>query len=296
MGANISGLLRATLETPDLARQSAYFEHVLGLAPTGESATARFFACGAETHAIALRAGAVARCASIAFRVDAATDLKALRSKLTEQGITAGLGSDPAPGVREQLTMIGPENIEVELTHESDEPPSATPQDGIRPIKLGHVAFNVEDVQGAVRFFVETLGFRVSDWMGDFFAFLRCGPDHHTVNFVHGARTKMHHIAFEGRDWNHIGEACDFLGSREIPLIWGPGRHGIGHNIFIYHHNPDGQIVELYTQLDQMSDETLGYFDPRPWHEDNPQRPKVWKPGPRTSNIWGIPTPQSFRD
>jgi hypothetical protein len=151
-------------------------------------------------------------------------------------------------------------------------------------------------VQGSVDFFVKLLGFRVSDWMGDFFAFLRCGPDHHTVNLLHGQKNKMHHIAFEARDWDHIRSACDFLGKQKIPLIWGPGRHGVGHNIFIYHHTPDGQIMELYTELDQMTDEGSGAFDPRPWHEDNPQRPKVWQPGPQTSNIWGIPTPQLFRE
>jgi hypothetical protein len=25
-----------------------------------------------------------------------------------------------------------------------------------------------------------------------------------------------------------------------------------------------------------MHDEELGYFEPRPWHQDRPQRPKVW--------------------
>jgi hypothetical protein len=36
-----------------------------------------------------------------------------------------------------------------------------------------------------------------------------------------------------------------------------------------------------------MMDESLGYFDPRPWHRDKPQRPKVWVAMPR--DIWGPP-------
>jgi len=43
-----------------------------------------------------------------------------------------------------------------------------------------------------------------------------------------------------------------------------------------------------------MPDEALGYFEPRPWHRDNPQRPKVWEPGP-TSNIWGMPPLPDFQ-
>jgi hypothetical protein len=43
-----------------------------------------------------------------------------------------------------------------------------------------------------------------------------------------------------------------------------------------------------------MPDEELGYFEPRPWHRDNPQRPKVWEPGP-TANIWGMPPSADFQ-
>jgi catechol 2,3-dioxygenase-like lactoylglutathione lyase family enzyme len=290
---------RVALATPDLERQSDYYERILGLARVDGSSKARLFSCGAAEPAVALQAGPTPQCTSIAFRVNAEAELKAIASTLKEKGLSVALASDPGPGERERLTIAGPEGISIALAHEPSPGPAKTAPaqtTGLSPLKLGHVAFNVHDVKGAADFFVEALGFRVSDWMGDFFVFLRCGPDHHTVNFVHGERAKMHHVAFEGRDWQHIKEVCDFLGSQGIPLIWGPGRHGVGHNIFIYHHNPDGQIIELYIELDQMSDEALGAFDPRPWHEDNPQRPKVWKPGPKTSNIWGIPTPQAFRD
>ena len=115
-------------------------------------------------------------------------------------------------------------------------------------------------------FFVDLLGFRVSDWIEDFFVFLRCGPDHHTVNFVTGKSRKMHHMAFELKDWSHMQQACELLGKKRIPIIWGPGRHTAGHNLFTYHRNPDDQIVELFGELDVMKDESLGYFEPRRIH------------------------------
>ena len=70
----------------------------------------------------------------------------------------------------------------------------------------------------------------------------------------------MHHIAFELKDWAHIQAACDFLGLNKMPLIWGPGRHGPGHNIYTYHRNPDDQIVEMFTELDKMLDEVARLF------------------------------------
>jgi catechol 2,3-dioxygenase-like lactoylglutathione lyase family enzyme len=123
---------------------------------------------------------------------------------------------------------------------------------------------------------------------------MRCSPDHHTVNFLKSKYQKMHHIAFQLKDWAHVQQACDHLARHHIPLLWGPGRHGAGHNIFTYYHDPDKQIVELFTELDIMLDEDLGYFEPRPWHEDFPQRPKVWKDSPQAVNHWGLMPSREF--
>ena len=154
------------------------------------------------------------------------------------------------------------------------------------PLKLGHIAYTYPDVQGLVKFYCDTLGFRVSDWRGDFFAFLRCSRDHHTVNFLRDDKTAIHHIAFELRDWSDIKRASDLLAKSNIKLTWGPLRHIIGHNIAIYHQSPDGVVIEFFCEIDQMHDEELGFFEPRPWHQDRPQRPKVWGDG-TLSNWWG---------
>ena len=70
--------------------------------------------------------------------------------------------------------------------------------------------------------------------------------------------------------------------------MWGPVRHGPGHNVATYHRNPDDQMVEFFIELDKMMDEELGYFEPRPWHGDRPQQPKVWAlDQPRDK--WGLP-------
>jgi hypothetical protein len=95
------------------------------------------------------------------------------------------------------------------------------------------------------------------------------------------------HTAFELRDWGHMLTACDHLSLNGYKLLWGPGRHGIGHNLFAYHRSPNGLITELFAQLDQMN-ESLGHFEPRPWHRDRPQKPKVWAKDPTASNYWGI--------
>ena len=109
---------------------------------------------------------------------------------------------------------------------------------GIMPRKLGHVAFHTPDVAGTVKFYCDVLGFKVSDWRSDFFAFLRCSRDHHTINLLQADNANIHHLAFELRDEAEINRACDFLARKDIKLFWGPIRHLIGHNIAIYHRIP----------------------------------------------------------
>ncbi len=295
--AGVRRIGHAVLETPDLDRQVAYYQDIMGLELVARETAAAYLACPGGGFSVVLAPGDTAACRSVGLEIAGEADLATIVAEARRQGIAVAERSDPHPGVARSLLLETPHATHVELHMEiapaGKRAPGASP---IAPKKLGHVAFNVFDVKRAVAFYTDILGFRVSDWMGDFFAFLRCGPDHHTINLLPGKQQKMHHIAFEAADWGAIRTACDHLGPRGYPLIWGPGRHGVGHNIFIYHQNPDGQIVELYAEMDQMSDESLGFFDPRPWHEDNPQRPKVWTPGVAASNQWGIPTPDRFRD
>ena len=53
-------------------------------------------------------------------------------------------------------------------------------------------------------------------------------------------------------------------------------------------------MIEFFAEIDQMLDEELGYFDPRPWHTDRPQRPKVWTRENRAVVGWGPPPTPDF--
>ena len=81
--------------------------------------------------------------------------------------------------------------------------------------------FFTPDIQRTVSFYEKVLGFRVSDWIGDFFCFMRCNTDHHTVNFFTGPDVKLHHIAFELKDFMHLQNSCEIMGQQRVPIIWG---------------------------------------------------------------------------
>ena len=277
----------ATLTTPDLDRAIDYYSEIIGLSLIARDRQRAILASRQGLEAIALAAGPPNALAALSFQVAPGLDLSALARALAQEGIKSERRSGISPGIADALVFHDPKGTEIAIFSDyvfaaEDRRPAA-----IAPLKLGHVAYRVADVQAIVRFYTEVLGFRVSDWRDNTFAFLRCSPDHHSVNFVVDEVPQLHHIAFEVKDWAEIQRAAEWLAKNDIRLVWGPGRHIIGHNIAIYHRDRDKVRVEFFTEMDQMKDEALGYFDPRPWHQDRPQRPKVW--GADTlRNYWGF--------
>jgi hypothetical protein len=89
------------------------------------------------------------------------------------------------------------------------------------------------------------------------------------------------------QDWSELKRSMDKMAEKSLRLDSGPSRHMVGHNISTYHRNSDAVRVEIFTEMDQMKNESLGYFDPRPWHQHMPMFPQ--KHGPETlRNNWGV--------
>ncbi len=286
----------ATFETPDLDKAIDYYTGVAGLVLSAKEKDRAFLASKTGLLTIALEQGREENLKRISFEVVPNADFGELAKALAADGVKSEMRNDSVPGIGKVLAFNDPKGTTIELFSEWSYLGSHHQVIGVGLLKLGHIAYTVNDPQAIADFYCRVLGFRLSDWIEDFFVFLRCNPDHHTVNFIRGPKQKMHHIAFELKDFAHLQDACELLALRKMPINWGPVRHGPGHNVAIYHRNADDQNVEFYIELDQMKDEELGYFEPRPWHHDTPQRPKVWdrKIAP---NLWGpLPMPDFRRD
>ena len=284
----------AVFETKDIDRLAEHYTEVVGLVVVAKERDRVYLASNLGHLAVELRRGSSTGCRKVSFEIAPETDLADAEKDLAKHGIRTERSNDTAPGIANVLTFADPKGTEVELFTSWNALSGEQSGKSIAVVKLGHIAYFTPDLPKAIEFYSDVLGFRISDWIGDYFVFMRCNPDHHTVNFFKGERAHMHHIAFELANFEHLKTACDTLARNKIDLSWGPVRHGPGHNISIYYRETDDQIIELFTELDRMPDEALGYFEPRPWHRDNPQRPKVWEPGP-TSNIWGMPPLPDFQ-
>ena len=281
--------------TSDLDRLAEYYREVIGLSETSRSADAVHLASGDDHHSVALRKGPADALSHISFQLGGDVTLPEAAQALSDSGVESQLKTDAEPGIAELLEFADPEGNTLRVYKEIELTGGGGSGSGIDPRKLGHVCVRADDVQALCDWYEQVLGFRWSDWIGDFFVFIRLGSDHHVLNLLKGPAkgNVLHHVAYELADWGEVQPACDHLARHGHTLVWGPGRHGPGHNIYTYHRDPDGHLVELFCQLDVV-DEERGEFEPRPWHEDPPERPKRWIPGPLAPNSWGITPPDGF--
>jgi catechol 2,3-dioxygenase-like lactoylglutathione lyase family enzyme len=283
----VKKIAHAAYDVPDVQAQTDYYTEVIGLTLTGKEKGTVYLASTVDHHSVVLHKGGQAQCTRVGFQLGIDDDLDAFGRQVEGHGIKTRRKRDPDPTISDMVTFEDPKGTVVEVFKREAFSGQRYPSKGIVPHKLGHVAFHVTDVKHITKFYCDVLGFRESDWMADFFSFLRCGPDHHTLNFMQTGSNRHFHTAFELRDWGHLQTACDYLSLNGYKLLWGPGRHGIGHNLFAYHRSPAGLITETFAELDRMNEE-LGYFEPRPWHRDHPQKPKVWPKDPSAANLWGV--------
>ena len=253
---SVKRLGHATLATPDIERQADYWTTVMGLRVVDRSKDGVLLATKLGQEAIALEPGPEASLTRLSFQVEPGSDLGEVASSLKKLGVSSERRRDITPGVPHAIVFRDPKGTLVEIFEKPHFYALDKSDLGIGTLKFGHIAYRVQDVQKIVAFYNDVLGFRTSDWIGDHFAFLRCGVDHHTVNFVHYSETpRLHHVAFEVKDWAELQRGCEILQKNGIHLVWGPLRHIVGHNVAAYHRNPDGVRVEIYCEMDMMKDE-----------------------------------------
>ena len=277
--------------SPDVDRMVDYYTRSLDFALIERTPSEAYLTPSFDHHAVVIRQGdaAVAR-ASLGYEIYG--ELGEAQKRLLGAGYKVERRSDIAPSTPDVLVLKEPLTDTPIHLYDQQSRADTTPRSVLRPTKLGHVAAFTPELSPMQSFYEGLLGFKWSDTVGDFFVFLRCNTDHHAANFMASkTRSGLHHVAYEMRDLGHLRSMLDHLASRGIHLEWGPGRHGAGHNIFTYHYDPDGNLVELFCELDQIVDEAKGYFEPRPWHTDFPQYPKTWEVDLVAVNSWGPVNP-----
>ena len=163
-----------------------------------------YLASTVDHHSVVLRRGSQGEVRADRFPDRADADLDAFEKQVAGHGIKTQRKKDPEPSISDMVAFADPKGTIMEVFKRDAFSHQKFHAKGIVPHKLGHVAFHVTDVKQVTKFYCDVLGFRESDWMGDFFSFLRCGPDHHTINLMETGSNRHFHTAFELRDWGHM--------------------------------------------------------------------------------------------
>ncbi len=130
--------------------------------------------------------------------------------------------------------------------------------------KLGHVVLRASNLQRSVEFYMQVLGFKISDvypeeMVPGGMVFMRCNPDHHGVALVGGgagpaAKRELDHVAFEVGTLDEVFRARKHLREHHVPIVF-EGRRRAGVQIAVEFHDPDGHHLEIYWGLDQIGTE-----------------------------------------
>lgn len=132
--------------------------------------------------------------------------------------------------------------------------PLVTPSQPAPPaVRVGHVHLKVADLDRAITFYSDVLGFEVMQHYGPGAVFLGTGGYHHHIGLntweSAGAtppppgHTGLYHSAFLYPDRRSLAQALVRVIAAGIPLD-GAADHGVSEAIYL--RDPDGNGVELY--------------------------------------------------
>lgn len=199
-----------------------------------------------------------------------AEGLEAIRTRAEAGGVEIHPSPSPLFGNQAFSVRDNDGNVVVFGLAKQDEPRA-----GIRA-PLQHLTLASLDPEAFEKFYVEKLGFITSDYVRDdkgriMVCWMRSNHEHHTMAVFRHNRQGIDHHSYEAGEWGVIKDWCDRMGERRIPLMWGPGRHGPGNNLFVFVEDPDGNWIEISAELEVVYDRPA----------------KTWPHEEHTVNFWG---------
>ncbi|MCP9984841.1 VOC family protein [Actinomadura madurae] len=230
-----------TMGVPDVAATAAYYTE-FGLtpaAPEGGDKIARFRTQDGGEQ-LTIRHADLRRLLDLGIGVDDADDLDRIARGLrrldlayerSDAGVTA---LDPGTGVKVSVSIASrteprPDreqsyNAPGRPVRTNERADGVTREGPVKPRRLGHVVLGSTDYTATERFFIEGLGFKVSDLVSDVAAFLRCSTDHHNVLVQKAPVSFLHHTSWIVDDVDEIGRgAHHMLAADPSRHVWGLG-------------------------------------------------------------------------
>jgi catechol 2,3-dioxygenase-like lactoylglutathione lyase family enzyme len=292
----VRGVRSVELVATNLEEAARFYEMVWGLtsvetpppnpplkAGEGRVGEKYFRGTGGYHHLIGLHRGAQPAVLRIVFDVADGSGIDALHRAVTAAGCAATAPAPVAlPGGGYGFGCKDPDGRNLAFACDcADHADRADQPD--RPRKIVHVNLNARDFEASVAFFVNTLGFRVSDENAPLI-FLHCAnTDHCSIVLAKTNLPTLNHIAFELPEFDSVMRGMGRMKDNGYPIEWGPGRHGPGNNVFAYFCGPDEVPLEYAAEVLRIDDRYVA------------RGSDFWKFAPGRSEQWGITAPRSAR-
>jgi catechol 2,3-dioxygenase-like lactoylglutathione lyase family enzyme len=284
--AKVTGLRGVELGVRDLHQSAAFYSHVWGLEPVGgQGDTVRLRGNGAEHHVVTLRERPQPGLLGVHFAVADRDAVVALHAKAKAfgaavQGEPADLPRDAGGGFGFSFKSL--EGHVLNVSSDVARHPNVV-NDRSKPVKLSHVVLNAARIGDEVTFFLDLLGFKLSD-STQMMEFVRCSADHHSIALARAQGPSLNHMAYEMENIDGLMRGAGRMKQHGFNIEWGVGRHGPGDNVFSYFVEPNGFVTEYTTEVQQV-DET----------DFEPHYAEYWANFPMRPCRWGMATQPSNR-
>lgn len=128
---------------------------------------------------------------------------------------------------------------------------------GAHPKCLDHVNFTAADPAKWAEEMNASCGFLLSQrTSGHEISWMRAADGrHHTVAAVKSHSGGVHHISWEFNAFEDFKRLADALTVEDRRLVWGPGRHGAGDNLFLYYKDSAGFLIECIAEMEVILEE-----------------------------------------
>lgn len=300
---DLAHLTHIELLTPNPEASLWFFTHVLSLREVerrGQSVYLRAYG-DYQRYSLKLTEAKRPGLGHAAFRTTSPAALERRVAALQRTAYASGWAEgDAGDGPAFQFTSPDGHSFELlyELRHfvpaEAERPylknqPQQLPHGGARARSLDHLNLLANEVTANKQFFLDTLGFRLSEQIvmddgRETAAWMRVTAKSYDLVFTNdatGSRGRLHHLAYRVDNREDLLRTADLYTENGIQIETGPNKHPAGQTFFLYALEPGGNRVEVCAggYLIMAPD-----WEPITWTETERKR----------GQGWGTPTVPSF--
>jgi catechol 2,3-dioxygenase len=266
----IAHLAHVEVLTPKPDESLRFYKDVFGLEESGRAGQSVYLRGWGEWsyHSLQLTEAAQPGLGHIGWRAWSPQHLKTAIARVETAGAGEGwfegsVGHGPAyryrgPGghVHELFWELERYQAPPELRSTFPDRPQRFAPRGVAPRQIDHITVMTDDVLRDAYWYAETLSSTFTEWtvLDDaelpVFAMVTNNEKSHDLGLVIDTSRvsgRVHHVAYWVDSRDELLRAADILLGADVPIEFGPGRHGMGEQDYLYVREPGGLRVEVNT-------------------------------------------------